>query len=63
MNKEKEFEKLPKRCEAFKINALKACNVMDDPLICKDIITGMVNKCSEWLKQEKKDEYSDIKKN
>ena len=36
---------------------------MDDPAICKDIVAGMVNQCNEWLKQNKKDEYSDIKKN
>lgn len=60
---EKEKEKLPKRCEIFKINAYKACGAMDDPVICRDIIAGMVNQCNEWLKQNKKDEYSDIKKN
>lgn len=58
-----EEEKIPKRCETFKINAYKACGSMDDPLICKDIIDGMIKQCSEWLKQNKKDEYSINKKN
>ena len=58
-----EEEKLPKRCETFKINAHKACSAMDDPVICKDIIDGMIKQCSEWIKQNKKDEYSTNKKN
>ena len=58
-----EKEKSPKRCETFKINALKACEGMDDTTICKDIIQVMTNQCSEWLKQQKKDEYSINKKN
>ena len=56
-------EKLPRRCETFKINALKACEGMEDPTICKDIIQAMTNQCNEWLKQQKKDEYSINKKN
>ena len=56
-------ENLPKRCAKFRENALKACGAMNDPVICKDIIEGMVNQCNEWLKQQKKDEYSIHKKN
>ena len=58
-----EKEKIPQRCETFRQNAFKACGAMSDPVICKDIIEGMVNQCNEWIKQNKKDEYSDIKKN
>ena len=36
---------------------------MEDPTICKDIIQAMTNQCNEWLKQQKKDEYSINKKN
>ena len=56
-------ENLPKRCIKFRENALKACGALDDPIICKDIIGGIVKQCSEWLKQNKKDEYSINKKN
>jgi hypothetical protein len=55
-------ENLPKRCIKFRENAFKACGVMDDPVICKDIIEGMVNQCNKWLKQTKKNENSVNKK-
>lgn len=58
-----EKEKLPKRCETFKINAFKACKGMNDITICKDIVLSMVSQCDEWLKQQKKDEYAINKKN
>lgn len=61
-NAHMEKEKLPKRCERFKINALKACEGMEDSTICKNIIYDMTNQCNEWLKQQKKDEYSITKK-
>ena len=56
-------EKLPKQCQTFRENALKACGAMNDPVICKDIIEGIVIQCSGWIKQQKKDEYSINKKN
>ena len=56
-------ENLPKRCIKFRENAFKACGAMDDPVICKDIIEGMVNQCNKWLKQTKKNENSVNKKN
>lgn len=56
-------EKLPKRCQNFGVLALKACGGIDDPTICKDIVKSMMHQCNEWLKQQKKDEYSINKKN